>query len=173
MSISELPTRCRNTAWRTMSATSSVPMTGLGMRANCRELVDHALDVVDLAHDGVGALVEDGRVFLDHRAIFPAQPLGRQLDRSERILDLVRDTAGNVGPGRGALRAHQFGDVVERDHVAFIRSPDCSLVTRTDKLRSRPARLMVDLTLHQALHARAGGRDQFDQFGRDFGERPV
>ena len=32
--MSALPTRCRNTAWRTVSATSSAAMTGFGMRAN-------------------------------------------------------------------------------------------------------------------------------------------
>src|SRR5271156_4206827 len=34
---------------------------GLRHPGKARELVDHALDVVDLADDGVGALHEDGR----------------------------------------------------------------------------------------------------------------
>ena len=85
-----------------------------------RELVDHALDVVDLAHDRVGALIEHGRIVGDGLAVFAPQPLGRELDRRQRVLDLVRDAARDVGPGRGALRRHQLGDVVERDDVAAL-----------------------------------------------------
>ena len=34
MSMSSLPTRMRNTTWRTVSATSSAAITAFGMRAN-------------------------------------------------------------------------------------------------------------------------------------------
>ena len=34
MSMSALPTRIRNTTWRTVSATSSAAITAFGMRAN-------------------------------------------------------------------------------------------------------------------------------------------
>ena len=86
-----------------------------------REFVDHAPDIVDLAHDGVGALLEDGLVLDDDLAVFAAQPLGRKLDRRQRILDFMGDAARDVGPGRGALRRNQFGDVVERDDIAVAR----------------------------------------------------
>ena len=33
-------------------------------------------------------------------AVFAAQALGRKLDRRQRVLDLVRDAPGDVGPGR-------------------------------------------------------------------------
>ena len=84
------------------------------------ELVDHAADVVDLAHDGVGALLEHGAILDDRLAVFAAQPLRRKLDRRERVLDLMGDAAGDVGPGRGALRGDQLGDVVEGDDVAMV-----------------------------------------------------
>ena len=93
----------------------------LGHARETREFVDHPPDVVDLAHDGVGALLEHAAVvFADHLAVFAAQPFGRQLNRRQRVLDLVRDAAGDVGPGRGALRGDQFGDVVERHDVAVL-----------------------------------------------------
>jgi len=41
-----------------VSATSSPSITGFGIRAK-REIIDHPPDVVDLSHDGVGALLED------------------------------------------------------------------------------------------------------------------
>jgi hypothetical protein len=41
------------------------------------------------------------------------QPLGAQLDRRQRVLDLVRQPACHLGPGHAALRRDDLGDVVE------------------------------------------------------------
>ena len=46
------------------------------------------------------------------------QLLGRQLDRRQRILDLVRQAARHLAPGGVALRVEQRRDVVEHDHQA-------------------------------------------------------
>jgi hypothetical protein len=48
----------------------------------------------------------------------PLQPLGGELDRSQRVLDLVRDAAGDVGPGGAPLVGQLVGDVVEGQHRA-------------------------------------------------------
>ncbi len=48
------------------------------------------------------------------------RPLGRELDRRQRVLDLVRDAAGDVAPSGGALRGDKLGDVVERDDEAVL-----------------------------------------------------
>ena len=53
-------------------------------------------------------------------AVFALQPFGRELDRRQRILDLVRDAPRHVGPGGGALRRHEIGDVVEGDDIAGV-----------------------------------------------------
>ena len=45
----------------------------------------------------------------------PAQALGRELDRGERVLDLVGDAPGDVAPGGHTLRHDEVGDVVEAD----------------------------------------------------------
>ena len=79
------------------------------------KFVDHTFDVVDLADDGVGALVENGLAFEDVPAVPALEPLGRELDRGQRILDFVRDAAGDVGPRRRALRGDEIADVVEGD----------------------------------------------------------
>ena len=89
------------------------------MRAT-RELVDHALDVVDLPDNRVGALVEYVLALDDVSAIAAFQPLGRELDGRQRIPDLVRDAAGDVGPRGGALSGHEVADVVERDDAGAI-----------------------------------------------------
>ena len=70
------------------------------------ELIHHAPDVGDLADNRVGALLEDITILGDDFAVFAADAFGRQLDRCERVLDLVCDPAGNVGPGGGALCDH-------------------------------------------------------------------
>ena len=98
-------------------------MTGVRHAREGRELVDHAADVADLADDRVGALREDFGIGGDLAGIFALQPLGRKLDRRQRILDLVRDAARDVGPGGGALRRDQIGDVVEGgDEAAAVRA---------------------------------------------------
>ena len=94
---------------------------GLGRPSKAREFVDHAPDIVDLAHDRVSALRKNAVILADRLAVFAAQPLGRQLDGGERVLDLVCDAARDVGPGRGTLGRDQRGDIVERQHVAVFR----------------------------------------------------
>ena len=115
MSTSALPTRIRKSDLPDAFA-EIVPLgPRLGHAREGGEFVDHALDVVDLPHDRVGALIEDVAVLRDELAIFALEPLGRKLDRGQRILDLMGDAARHVGPGRGALRGDEIGDVVQRD----------------------------------------------------------
>ena len=140
--MSGRPTRVRNSAWRTQSVRSSRVRRAFGMRAKDGELVDHALDVVDLADDRVGALVEDVLAFDDVPAVAALQALGRKLDRRQRVLDLVRDAPRDVGPGGAALRGDEIADVVERDHAALVGALG-SPVTRTLRSRSRPSLMSV------------------------------
>ena len=58
---------------------------------------------------------------VDLLAVAPLQPLGGELDRGQRILDLVGDAAGDVGPGGAALVEQLLGDVVEGEDVAAAR----------------------------------------------------
>ena len=112
------------------------------------------------------------RVVLDHGGVFAAQPFGRKLDRRERVLDLVRDAARHVGPGRGALRGHELGDVVERHDVAVLGRARL-LAGHADRQIALAA-VAVDrhLALHQPLHADARGREHVGELGHDLGERP-
>src|ERR1700722_11630814 len=80
-----------------------------------REFVDHALDVVHLPDNCVRALVEYVLALENVSAVTPLQPLGRELDRRQRIPDLVRDATGDVSPRGGPLSAHEIADIVERD----------------------------------------------------------
>jgi hypothetical protein len=86
-----------------------------------RELVDHPADVADLADDRLGATVEGVQVAGDVLAVLAAHPFGRQLDRGQRVLDLVGDAAGDVLPGGVALGGEQAGDVVEGQHQTLGR----------------------------------------------------
>src|SRR5690606_32214457 len=76
--------------------------------------VDHGLDVAGLALDGRGELVEGFAVLGDDAAVLAADALGREDDRRQRVLDLVRNAPRDVGPGGRALRGDELGDVVER-----------------------------------------------------------
>src|SRR3546814_9660002 len=57
-----------------------------------------------LADDGLGHPLEGLGVAGDLRQVFPPQPLGRKLDRRERVLDLVGDPPRDVGPSRSEER---------------------------------------------------------------------
>ena len=144
---------------------------GFGHAGEAREFVDHPLDVVDLAHDGFGALLEHGRILGNRLAVFAAQPFRRQLDRRERVFDLVSNAAGDVGPGRGTLRQHQFGDVVDGDDIAvfglarLLAGHAHRIVSLLAVARQR------DLPLHQPLIAALRGLKNLAEFGRDSRKR--
>jgi hypothetical protein len=52
--------------------------------------------------------------------IAPPQPLGRKLDRSQRVLDLVRDPARNIGPRGLALIQQLARDIFKADTVPVL-----------------------------------------------------
>ena len=62
--------------------------------------------------DGIG---------LDLLGIAALQPFGGELDRGQRVLDLVSDAPGDVRPGGAALVEQLLGDVVEGEDVAALR----------------------------------------------------
>ena len=125
--MSERLTSTRNDASRSASRRSITFISGFGMRAKAENSSTMRPMSLDLADDRVGALVEHLAVLGDDLAVAAADALGRQLDRRQRVLDLVGDAARHVGPGGGALRLHEIGDVVDGDDVGLVvlrvRSP--------------------------------------------------
>ena len=87
-----------------------------------RELVDHALDIVDLANDRIRALIEDLLVDGNQLPVLALDTLSGKLNWRQGILDLVRDAARHVAPGGGALRVEHVGDVVKRGRRRSCRS---------------------------------------------------
>ena len=166
-SMSGWPTRSRNTTWRTVSATSSSAMTAFGMRAkrensSTMRLMSSTWRMIVSVHCSKIAGVLD-----DDFAVFAAQPLGRQLDRRQRVLDLVGDAARDVGPGRGALRENQLGDVVDGDDVAVL---GLGRLLAGDAHREIALLAVAgdrDLALDQALIAAARGGKNLGELGRD------
>ena len=134
------------------------------------ELVDHAFDVVDLTDDRVGALLENAAVLGDHAPVLPPQAFGGELDGSERVFDLVRDATCDVGPRRGALRGHEFGDVVERHHIAALGG--ARLLARDPHREIALSAVAVDrhLALNQALHPGAGSLKHAGKLGDDLSQ---
>ena len=88
------------------------------------ELVHHAPKVADLPHDGVGQPAEGGVGGIDPAAISSLQALRGELDRGERVLDFVRDTARDIGPGSAALVELLLGDVIEGQDDAAVSAGD-------------------------------------------------
>ena len=95
-----------------------------------RELVDECLERLDLADDGRRALLDQRARRCGSRAELPAHALGAELNRRQRVLDLVRQTPRDVAPRRHALRPDERRHVVEDEHraagAAVVRSKSAS-----------------------------------------------
>ena len=83
------------------------------------ELVHELLQPFHLLDDGGRRLLEQTLLLrAPVRGQAAAQALGRELDRRERVLDLVGDALGHLAPGGEALGLEELGQVVEdEDHA--------------------------------------------------------
>ena len=79
------------------------PKHRLGHAREVREFVDHPPEVADLPDDRARKSLERLRIGLDLLAETPLKAFRGQLNRGQRVLDFVRDTAGDIRPGRAAL----------------------------------------------------------------------
>ena len=82
--------------------------------------------------------------------------LGRQLDRRQRILDLVRQPARHLAPRDSPLRRNHLRDVVEHDDVARARrrAEGAILAPATSAVRpsaTLPARLTSICCCHESF----------------------
>jgi len=92
---------------------------GRGQARIVAEGIDEVLHRLDLIDDrGRGAREHFAPAVVEAVGEFQRQALGRKLDRRQRVLDLVRQAAGDFAPRRRALRRDQAGDVVEHHHQA-------------------------------------------------------
>ena len=148
----------------------AVQVAGLGVRRRkpreVRELVDQQLEAVDLAGDGVDAFVEDLDVVGIRGGARPeAAPdaLRRELDRRERVLDLVGDPARHLAPGDHALHLDRLRVVVEHDHRA---EHAARLVVQERHRHQQDREILAERNLGLAPDALAHGRaelaDQID-----------
>ena len=87
-----------------------------------RELVDQRLERFDLADDRRRAFLDQRARGFRRAAEVTAHPLGRELDRRERVLDFVRQPPRDVAPRRDPLRPHERGHVVEDEDRALVRA---------------------------------------------------
>src|SRR5208337_2568950 len=98
--------------------------------------------------------------------IFAADALGGKLDRRQRILDLVSDPAGDIGPSGGSLGNRKLRHIVEGDdHTAIGHI----LLLARDLHRKVALAAFADdryLTLHRLCTALpAGFLDDLREFG--------
>jgi hypothetical protein len=92
---------------------------GFGHPGEFGEFVDDAAEIPGLADDDLRILLERRRILSELSRELAPDALGRELDRRERVLDLVRDAAGDIAPGGHALGRDEVGHVVECQHVTL------------------------------------------------------
>src|SRR5688572_33068432 len=82
------------------------------------ELVDHPFELSDLTDDGFRPLLDRFAGIRIVIAKLACDALGGELDRRERVLDLVRDAARGFIPCGELLRLHELRRVFECEHPA-------------------------------------------------------
>ena len=135
------------------------------------KLVDHALHRLHLIDDRLRRAIEHfGVAAAQLVGQLELQAFGRELDRRQRILDLVRQTPRHLAPGRAALGGDQPRDVVE-DH-------DVTAAAAFRQLRSaqqqdlRQAAGAIELDLRLPFLAAVFGEGVADRLSEDLLARP-
>src|SRR4026209_853290 len=82
-----------------------------------RELVHQGLQVLDLLDDGARAFSED--LVANHLSVALLQSLSGELNRRQRILDLMGDALRDLPPRLHALDLENLRDVLEEQHGAW------------------------------------------------------
>src|SRR5882724_13423553 len=106
----------------TLSLHDALPIQAFELRRGSAgvvaEVVHHVLHGGHLRDDGFRGVVERPRGLAGKFvAELRLQAFRGELDRCERILDLVSESAGDLAPGGCALRRNQLRDVVEYHDV--------------------------------------------------------
>ncbi len=96
-----------------------VPAVRFRHPGKTREFIDDAAQIIGLADDHIGHRLQLVRSLAQLWRELAFDPLGAQLDRGQRILDLVGDAARHVTPGGQPLGADQVSHIVKRHHIAF------------------------------------------------------
>ena len=85
----------------------------------------------------------------------------------------MRDAPGDVGPGRGPLREHELGDVVDGDDVAVLRLGGLLAGDAHREISLLAAAADRHLALDEPLIAVARGLKNLGKLGRHVSERPA
>ena len=108
-------------------------MRGVGILRELRELVDQALQRFDLADDRARALLDQRPRAGRRIGEVTLEPLGRELDRRQRVLDLVREPARDLAPCGDLLRADERRHVVQHENLPFVRAAVADQRRRHDR----------------------------------------
>src|SRR5439155_25840900 len=94
-----------------------------GQAGKGRELIDQLLNRLHLLGNTADASIEDLRIISNLWGKAPVQTFGRELDRRERVLDLVGDPTRHLSPGLHALDSHDLGHIRKKADDALHLAP--------------------------------------------------
>src|SRR3546814_11499644 len=109
-----------------------------------------------MADDGVGAGDEGLLIARNLLEILALQAFGGELDRRQRILDLMGDTPCDIGPGRLALGREEFRYVIEGTDEPF---DFMSVLLHADAYLKTAGLLPAGQPIGQATGRERGGQD--------------
>ena len=166
---------CHSACARTKSSTTWPRSTGrrldLGQLGEGREVVDQAADRADLLAQDLLRGRQQARVGRVVAAVLRAQLLDRELDRRERVLDLVRQAARHLLPGRHLLQVFQArARVAELGHHAVEGAPQLVQLVLAARRDAHGQVALADPAGRVAQRGHAPGRaprDEQPQHGRE------
>ena len=138
-----------------------------------REFIDHPADIIDLPSDDRQIFAELCAGPLVIRLIFAAQPVGGELDRRQRVLDFMGNTARYIRPGSLALRCQQIRDIIEGHDITD--HPPVHFFRGNPRAQRQPASGagQDDLVLGEFAAARAAGSHKTGEFRHNILKAPA
>lgn len=92
----------------------------MGNKRKRGEIIENEENIEEMKNDGVSEMVEKIEIISDEIEIKEEDEIWRKMDRSKRIIDLMRDEKRKIRKWGRKLRMKKIGDVVKSKKIGVI-----------------------------------------------------